>query len=271
MLRLGNLKLVLLLLVAVVLLVAVACSGDDTAGNGTMQMGGEVVQMADDTANPNDNRDNDGDTDTDTHPMDVDSDTGDSGGDDSDSDRDSGDTPAPSPAPQRTIGNDIGDIAPDFTLRYIGEGSDGTGELKFSDYRGDGPALVVFFRTRFCTFCVGQLNAIQRDLNAITERGVRVIAVSSDNENTAGVPGRSYSFPLAYTGADDSVPRAYDRIGYVRDGSYAGRLNVPDLADPGVFLVDGDGVIVWRSLGNSISHTVSVDTITAQIDSEIST
>jgi len=139
--------------------------------------------------------------------------------------------------------------------------------LTYSEYRDDSPSVVVFYRSIFCTFCVRQLNEIQAHYDEFQNLGVRVVAVSSDslNESQSRLISQNQrtEFPLAFTGANDEVPRAYDRIGHVRDGFYLGGR---ELADPGVFVVDADGVIAWRELGNSIGHRVSAETILAQID-----
>jgi len=172
-------------------------------------------------------------------------------------------------AGDREEGAEVGYFAPDFTLDYIGEGSpDGRQQLTYSEYRDDSPSVVVFYRSIFCTFCVRQLDAIQAQYGEFEERGVKVVAVSSDslNESQSRLisQNRSTYFPLAFTGANDEVPRAYDRIGHVRDGFYLGGR---ELADPGVFVVDANGVIVWRELGSNIGHFVPASEILEQVDS----
>jgi len=172
-------------------------------------------------------------------------------------------------AGDKEVGAEVGDLAPNFTLDYIGKGSpDGKCQLTYSDYRGDSPSVVVFYRSIFCTFCVRQLNAIQAQYDEFEERGVQVVAVSSDslNESQSRLISQDQrtEFPLAFTGANDEVPRAYDRIGHVRDGFYLGGR---ELADPGVFVVDADGVIAWRELGANIGHFVPASEILEQVDS----
>jgi len=172
-------------------------------------------------------------------------------------------------ADDREEGAEVGYFAPDFTLDYIGEGSpDGRQQLTYSEYRDDSPSVVVFYRSIFCTFCVRQLNEIQAHYDEFQNLGVRVVAVSSDslNESQSRLISQNQrtEFPLAFTGANDEVPRAYDRIGHVRDGFYLGGR---ELADPGVFVVDADGVIAWRELGDSIGHFVPASEILEQVDS----
>ena len=129
------------------------------------------------------------------------------------------------------------------------------------------PVVLVFYRTYHCVYCKRQLKSWNDNYDAFDNRGVQILAISSDNPDPKtlrlikdNAPER---FPLLYTSLDPEVPEAYDRYGNVEDGYYVGG---GELADPGVFLINAEGQIVWKDLGTSIGHKVSAQTILNQID-----
>lgn len=65
----------------------------------------------------------------------------------------------------------IGKKAPDFSLPSI----DGE-NIKFSEFRGDDKAIVFFWAT-WCPHCRTQLQELSKNSKAITDQGVKIIAV----------------------------------------------------------------------------------------------
>ena len=188
--------------------------------------------------------------------------------DDSDEQDDSSEpdvTPAPRqtpPPPTPEPAEPMYKTAPDFTLPSIKGG-----EISLSEYSGR-PVVLVFYRSYFCTYCRSQLSALNNDYDEFQNRNTEILAISSDNIDslTSQLIRRSpdgLRFPTLYTSLDPTVPKAYDRYGKVPDGGYLGGA---ELADPGVFLINAEGQIVWKDLGTSIRHSVSAQTILDQID-----
>lgn len=64
-------------------------------------------------------------------------------------------------------------------------------------------AVVLFYRGSWCPYCNAQLRSFQRSLEALTEAGARVVALSVDDEATTAelVAKHHLTFPVAY-GAD---------------------------------------------------------------------
>ena len=154
------------------------------------------------------------------------------------------------------------ETAPDFELPSFDDGT-----IRLRDYRGK-PVVLVFYRTYFCFYCKEQLRKLGNNYDEFSARDVQILAISSDNpdSNTRNLIQNNApeQFPLLYTSLDPKVPQAYDRYGKVPDGgSYLGGA---ELADPGVFLINAEGQIVWKDLGTSIGHSVSAQTILNQID-----
>ena len=178
----------------------------------------------------------------------------------------SGDTTGTTPNNDSNSGSNLNiGVAPDFELPSF-DGSN----IRLSDYRGEQPVVLVFYRTYFCTFCRRQIGELNENYDEFKARNTEVIAISSDrlDERTLKAVEGSAQFPLLYTSLDPEVPQAYDRYGKVPDGGYLGSA---ELADPGIFLISPDGDIVWRDLGTNISHFVDSDEILDQIDNLLST
>ena len=173
-------------------------------------------------------------------------------------------TPPPTPEPAKPVY----ETAPDFELPSV----DGT-NIRLSDYRGN-PVVLVFYRSYFCSICRGQLNTLNRSYSEFQDRDTEILAISSDrlDERTRKLIMNNPStpapdFPLLFTSLDPTVPLAYNRHGNVSDRytDYFG-LGGGELIDPGTFLINADGQIVWQYLGTSTSDTVRAQTILNEID-----
>jgi peroxiredoxin len=91
-----------------------------------------------------------------------------------------------------------GDDFPALVLSLPGGGTLSVPEAFRGDY-----AVVLFFRGSWCPYCNAQLRAFQRALPELTAAGIRVAAVSVDDETTttALIAKHGLTFPIGY-GAD---------------------------------------------------------------------
>jgi peroxiredoxin len=120
-----------------------------------------------------------------------------------------------------------GDDFPALVLSLPGGGTLSVPE----DLRGDF-AVVLLYRGSWCPYCNAQLRAFQRALPQLTDAGVRVVAVSVDDEETttALIAKHGLTFPVGY-GADAAAvsaatgafvndePRYLQSTGFVLDPS----------------------------------------------------
>ena len=91
-----------------------------------------------------------------------------------------------------------GDPFPRLTVNVLG------GEtLTVPDAFAGDFAVVLFYRGAWCPYCNAQLRAFQRAGQALADAGIRVIALSVDDEATTAelAAKRGLTFPLGY-GAD---------------------------------------------------------------------
>ncbi|HEX2313419.1 MAG TPA: peroxiredoxin [Thermomonospora sp.] len=128
----------------------------------------------------------------------------------------------------------VGDVAPDFEL------TDQHGApVRLSGLRGGHDVLLVFYPLAFSGVCTGELRALRDALPTLGER-TRVLAVSVDSMFAlrAWADQDGYPFPLL----SDFWPH----------GEVARRYGVFDeergVARRGTFLVDGAGVVRWKTV-----------------------
>jgi peroxiredoxin len=86
----------------------------------------------------------------------------------------------------------------------------GGGELKLpSDLTGD-YGVVLFYRGTWCPFCNAQLAAFSRAGERLTELGIKVVAISVDDEATSAalVEKHKLNFPIGYGAGAEQVAAA---------------------------------------------------------------
>ncbi len=108
--------------------------------------------------------------------------------------------------------------------------------------------LIVVYRGRHCPLCttyLQQLNAVLPDLHAL---GVDVVAVSADSEARAAAQMAEVSpeYDVAY---GLTVPQM-ERLGLHVSGPRNGMDVEAPFAEPGLFVLDGDGVVQIADISN---------------------
>jgi peroxiredoxin len=126
----------------------------------------------------------------------------------------------------------VGDLAPDFTLRNQ-HGQDVT----LSSFRGEKTVVLVFFPFAFSGICTDELRGIRDDRAAFEADGAEVLAVSCDHmfSNRAFADQEGYTFSvLSDFWPHGEVARAY------------GIFNADaGAAERGTYIVDRDGIVRW--------------------------
>ena len=129
--------------------------------------------------------------------------------------------------------------APDFELL-----DDAEKPIRFSKFRGSGPALIVFYFGYHCPHCVAQLFGLKDDYAAFEKLGIRIIAVSSDPPSETSAKFDEFGrFPFTVVAdPDDIVAKKYGCYATTADASGTLQLH-------GTFLVDRAGIIRWAETG----------------------
>lgn len=168
----------------------------------------------------------------------------------------------------------VGKKAPGFTAQAVINGKEIVGEFSLDDYKGK--YVVLFFYPKDFTFvCPTELFAFQEKLSEFESRGVQVIAVSTDTEQShwgwlqmakadGGINGVTY--PIV-ADTNKTISANYDVL--------AGDWDVDDegymishgelIAYRGLFLIDKEGV-VRHQIVNDLPLGRNVDEALRMVD-----
>ncbi|GAA4567261.1 peroxiredoxin family protein [Planotetraspora kaengkrachanensis] len=130
----------------------------------------------------------------------------------------------------------------------------GGGEITVPDALSGDFGVVLVYRGSWCPYCNGQLRAFQRNLDALTEVGARVVAFSVDDEATtqATIDKHHLTFPVGY-GAD--ARKVAEAVGAFVNPD-------PEFLQSTGFVLDPDGkVIVSVYSSGAIGRLVPEDVI----------
>lgn len=99
---------------------------------------------------------------------------------------------------------------------------------------------------------------MQKSKAELDASGVQILAISTDNLNgpLAMAERDGLEFPILFTALDPSVPQAYGVFNLFGDG----------LASASMFLVDKQGEIAWKSIGENYTHQVFPEEIIEQVE-----
>jgi mycoredoxin-dependent peroxiredoxin len=130
---------------------------------------------------------------------------------------------------------DVGDQAPDFTLR-----DQNNEEFTLSSYRGEKAVLIVFYPLAFTGICTGELCVVRDDLPTFDNDDVVTVSISVDSVYSHKIfaEREGYTFPLlADFWPHGGVAQAY------------GVFNeVAGIANRGTFLVDTQGIVRFAEM-----------------------
>jgi peroxiredoxin len=130
---------------------------------------------------------------------------------------------------------EVGDAAPDFTLR-----DQNNEEVALSSFRGQKAVLLVFYPLAFTGICTGELCVVRDDLPSFQNDNVQVITLSVDSPYSHKVfsEREGYQFPLL----SDFWPHGAVAKAYGVSNETNG------FANRGTFLIDRDGVVRFAEM-----------------------
>ncbi len=134
-----------------------------------------------------------------------------------------------------TINLQVGEPAPDFTS-VDAEGN----TVSLSAFQPSQPVLLVFYRGKWCPFCVSHLDDIQSLFPTLKEQGVQLLAISPDPTVDSQELAEKFDQPYVFvTDEDLAIANAY---GVQRDES---------IPHPTVVLINAVGNVVWFYAGEN--------------------
>jgi peroxiredoxin len=127
----------------------------------------------------------------------------------------------------------------------------GRGTFDLAAERPDRFTLVVFYRGFHCPICKLQLEELERRLGDFAQRGVGVIALSSDSRERAERAKAEWTIPTLRVGYGIDLDTARNWGLYVSSGRGMTSTGVEEPAlfsEPGLFLVRADGTLYFASV-----------------------
>jgi len=128
---------------------------------------------------------------------------------------------------------EVGDLAPDFTLR-----DQNNQEISLSRFRGEKSVLLVFYPLAFTKVCSGELRALRDDLPSFASDAVQLLTVSVDSvfSHKVWAQQEEFDFPLlADFWPHGSVAQTYGVLDQLKG-----------VALRGTFLIDTEGVVRYK-------------------------
>ncbi len=135
---------------------------------------------------------------------------------------------------------------PDLTVDLVGGG-----QFRLADDNPDTFTLVVVYRGYHCPICKAYLGKLVRLLPDLAERGVKVVAMSSDPEDRAKKAQEDWKLGDLPLGYGLSLDTARNWGLYISTGRGKTSIGVEEpalFAEPGLFLVRADGTLFFTSV-----------------------
>ncbi|MEM8662929.1 MAG: peroxiredoxin-like family protein [Pseudomonadota bacterium] len=126
----------------------------------------------------------------------------------------------------------------------------GGGTWSLAGSKGDPFTLVVFYRGLHCPICKTYLGSLEKLLDKFTEKGIEVIALSTDNEERAAKAKADWNLPNLNIGHSVSLDKAREWGLYVSSGIGKTSIGIEEpaqFAEPAIYFVRPDGTLYFGS------------------------
>jgi peroxiredoxin (alkyl hydroperoxide reductase subunit C) len=165
----------------------------------------------------------------------------------------------------------VGKKAPSFTAPAVVNGGEVVEDFSLDQYIGKNHVVFFFYPKDFTFVCPSELHAFQAKLDEFEKRGCKVVACSTDTEEThwgwlqlskdeGGIKGVKY--PIV-ADTNKTISDAYDVLVGEYDYDENGTLLATDvmIAYRGLFLIDKEGIVRHQvvndlPLGRSVDETL---------------
>lgn len=169
----------------------------------------------------------------------------------------------------------VGKKAPVFSAAAVINGGEVVNDFSLDQFLGKNEVILFFYPKDFTFVCPSELHAFQSKLDEFEKRGVKIVACSTDTEeshwgwlqmskNDGGIKGVTYPI-IADT--NKTIADAYDVLLGEYDYDLEGRLVATDtmIAYRGLFLIDKNGV-VRHQIVNDLPLGRNVDEAIRMVD-----
>jgi len=126
----------------------------------------------------------------------------------------------------------------------------GGGEWSIANAKGDPFTMIVFYRGLHCPICKTYLGSLEKQLDKFAEKGVEVVALTTDGEERAARAKSEWGLEKLPVGHSVSLAKAREWGLYISSGLGASSAGVDEpafFAEPGLFLVRKDGTLYFAA------------------------
>lgn len=154
----------------------------------------------------------------------------------------------------------VGKKAPSFTAAAVVNGGEIVKDFSLDQYLGKNHVVFFFYPKDFTFVCPSELHAFQAKLGEFEARGVKVVACSTDTEEShwgwlqvpkgkGGIQGITY--PIVADTAK-TISEAYGVMAGEYDYDVNGNMIAtgPMIAYRGLFLIDKEGIVMHQLVNN---------------------
>ncbi|HEY1452850.1 MAG TPA: redoxin domain-containing protein [Roseiarcus sp.] len=142
-----------------------------------------------------------------------------------------------------------GDVFPKFEVHAVGDGT-----IALPDALAGSWSVVLIYRGAWCPFCNAQLAGFAAEKEALDRLGVKVIALSVDDEATSAATKTKnhFSFPVGHSADADAIAAA--------TGAFVNPS--PHFLQPAGFVLAPDGTVKAAAYAtNAIGRVVAKDVV----------
>ena len=161
---------------------------------------------------------------------------------------------APQPIDVSTLGPQVGEVVPDFSLQ------DSQGRVQTRDsIMGPNGAMIVFSRSLdWCPYCKTQSIGLQTQLSQLTTQGLGVAVITYDSPAVMAdfARRRGITFPLLSDPGSETI-KAYG----ILNTTVAADNNNYGIPFPGTLVIDRDGRVTQRFFEEAFQERQTVSTI----------
>lgn len=176
---------------------------------------------------------------------------------------------------EKVNGLNVGDTIPLFTAKNQNDSL-----ISLEKLLEKGPVVVVFYRGQWCPVCNRHISSLSDSLDLIYQKGATIVAVSPEKQEflqeTEKKTGAKFnllydkdykictSFDVLF------VPTKKQKVTY--NGVLGAKLKTAQSDDsqrlpvPATFIINKEGIIVWRQFDRDFHHRSTVKDILKQLD-----
>ena len=154
--------------------------------------------------------------------------------------------------------------------------------INLDNLLANGSIMVIFYRGGWCPFCNYQVRQITQAFDKFQQRNVTPVLISVDNTDGAMLIKEAYEIPFPVLSdsnlaahesfktvieLDNSKYEKYKKFGVDLE-AWSG-LEHHKMAAPGIFLVNGEGQVLWSHVALDFKTRPNVEQLLSVIDNNL--